>query len=64
VKHVAKTLESSKVLAGLPKVSHELEEELCGFADFNIVIFRDWLDGAKHMGCNIVNFHITRYRKC
>jgi hypothetical protein len=37
VKHVAKTLESNQVLAGLPKVSHELEEELCGFSDFNIV---------------------------
>jgi hypothetical protein len=64
VKHVAKTLESNKVLAHLPKVSHELEEELCGLSDFNIVMFRDWLDGGKHMGCNIVNFHITRYHKC
>ncbi len=61
MKHVAKTLESNKVLAGLPKVSHELEEGLCGFSDFNIVMFRDWLDGAKHMGCHIRNFHITEF---
>ncbi len=61
MKHVAKTLESNKVLTVLPIVSHELEEELCGLFYFNIVMFRDWLDGAKYMGCNIVNFHITEF---